>query len=260
MNRKALSAVLVIVGVAVFLWFVVDRSSDSEFNASQELLEQADSAAPTKTIKETLAVESEADYSEKAAKVPEPPAAINGSDEQLRQTAAGLSPALAGWLQPAEQIRKWVSAIDQLASFKLPTKNLPVVYNKEPFLTVETEKGYISDPGNYTRWDDMVTTVTAVDPKDLVIYYKKWTPFLEAAYNELGNPQSFDNQIRTMIEHMLVIEPLPDGAALHRPKVLYEYVDPVLENADSLSKWVWRLGPDNMAKLQTWLRELQAYL
>ncbi|MEX1668246.1 DUF3014 domain-containing protein [Zhongshania guokunii] len=260
MNWKALSAVAVIVGIAAFVWFVLDRSATSEFNDEVMATVTDDSAKPEKTVKETLAVESEADYSEKAAEVPEPPAAVNGSDEQLRAAAAKLSAPLAGWLQPAEQVRKWVSAIDQLATYRLPTKHLPIVYSKEPFLVIKTEEGLVNDPGNYKRWDGMISTVTAAEPKSLAIFYKKWSPFLEGTYNELGNPQSFDNQLRTMIEHLLMVEPIPENAAFKRPKVLYEYVDPVLENADPLSKWMWRLGPDNMKKLQDWLRELQSYL
>jgi hypothetical protein len=258
MNWKALSAVVVIVGIAGFVWYVLDRSANSEYNDT--VIETVEDLTPKKVVKETLAVESEEDYSEKAAKAPAPPVAIDGSDGQIRDAAATLSEPLAGWLQPAEQMRKWVSVIDQLATYRFPTKHLPVVYNKEPFLAVKTENGFQNDPGNYKRWDPLINTVTAIDPKNLAIYYKKWSPFLEGTYNELGNPQSFDNQLRTMIEHFLIVEPIPADAALKQPKVLYEYVDPALENADPLSKWMWRLGPDNMAKLQNWLRELESYL
>ncbi|WP_373090980.1 DUF3014 domain-containing protein [Zhongshania sp.] len=260
MNWKALSAVVVIVGIAAFVWFVLDRSATSEYNDEPTPALIDETNKPEKAVKQTLAVESEEDYSEKAAAVPEPPAAVNGSDEQIRAAAAKLSSPLAGWLQPSEQVRKWVSAVDQLANYRLPTKHLPFVYSKEPFLVIKTEDGLVNDPGNYTRWDSMIATVTATDPKNLAIFYKKWSPFLEGTYNELGNPQSFDNQLRTMIEHLLIVEPIPENAAMKRPKVMYQYVDPVLENADPLSKWMWRLGPENMKKLQDWLRELESYL
>ena len=258
MNWKALSAVVVIVGIAGFVWYVLDRSANSEYNDT--VIETVDGANSKKTVKETLAVESEDDYQEKAAKAPEPPVAIDGSDEQIRTAAATLSEPLATWLQPAEQVRKWVSVIDQLATYRFPSKHLPMTYDKEPFLAVKTESGFQNDPGNYQRWNGLVTTVTAVDPKNLAIYYKKWSPFLEGTYNELGNPQSFDNQLRTMIEHFLMVEAIPADAALKQPKVLYEYVDPALENADPLSRWMSRLGPENMKKLQDWLRELESYL
>lgn len=258
MNWKALSAVVVIVGIAAFVWYVLDRSANSEYN--ETAIATVEDATPKKTVKETLAVESEQDYVEKAAEVPAPPVAINGSDDQMRGAAAILSEPLATLLKPTEQVRRWVIVIDQLATYRFPNKYLPIVYDKEPFLAVKTENGYQNDPGNYKRWVGLINTVTTVDPKTLAIYYKKWSPFLEGTYNELGNPQSFDNQLRTMIEHFLMVEAIPANAAFKRPKVFYEYIDPVLENADPLSKWMWRLGPENMKKLQNWLRELNSYL
>jgi hypothetical protein len=262
MNWKALSAIVVIVGIAGLVWYVLDRSTNSEYYGTvvETVDDAVDDGKPEKTVKETLAVESEDDYIEKAAKTPAPPVAINGSDEQMRAAAATLSEPLAALLQPREQVRKWVAVVDQLATYRFPTKHLPIVYKKEPFLVVKTEGGYLNDSGNYGRWSALVNTVTTVEPKNVAIYYKKWSSFLEDTYSELGNVQSFDNQLRTMIEHLLVVEAIPADAALKRPKVFYEYVDPVLENADPLSKWMWRLGPENMKKLQGWLRDLESFL
>ncbi len=263
MNWKSLSAIVVVAAVGAFVWFVVERSATSEFNDTAALSgDSLDAAAslPAVAGKPSLAVEREADYEEEAAKAPPPPREIDGSDQQVREAAAELSPALAKWLQPQHQIRKWVALVDQMARFRLPSKHLPLAYDKEPFLVIKTAKGMANDPGNFRRWEPLVNSITALSPKKVAIYYKKWSPFLEASYNELGNPQSFDNQLRTTIEHLLIVEPISETAELRRPKVFYEYADPVLENADPLSKWLWRLGPDNMQKLQHWLRDLQSYL
>ncbi|NKI17741.1 DUF3014 domain-containing protein [Spongiibacter sp. KMU-166] len=261
MNWKMLSAIVAVGVLAGVVWFVVERAGNSPYNDTN-LAEATDldDQPPKKQVKETLAVESEPDYQQEAAKAPEPPKAIDGSDTQLREAAAALSPKLAEWVSPDHQVRKWVALIDQMAAYRLPSKHLPVVFNKEPFLAIKTERGLINDPGNFRRWDPVVNTVTGIEPKKLAIYYKKWSPFLESSYNELGNPQSFDNQLRTTIEHLLIVEPIPADTELKRPKVFYEYADPVLEGADPLSKWLWRLGPENMKKLQAWLKELQSYL
>ncbi len=263
MNWKSLSAIVIVAAVGAFVWFVVERSATSEFNDSAGLRdgeERAAMPAVKAAPKATLAVELEEDYEREAAKAPPPPREIDGSDEQLREAAAVLSPQLAEWLRPEHQVRKWVALVDQMARYRLPSKHLPLVYDKEPFLAIKTAKGMTNDPGNFRRWEPLVDALTGLDAKKVAIYYKKWSPFLEASYNELGNPQSFDNQLRTTIEHLLIVEPIPATTELRRPKVFYEYADPVLENADPLSKWLWRLGPDNMAKLQAWLRELQNYL
>lgn len=262
MNWKAVSAVVAIVAVAAFVWFVLERSSTSEVNelSSEEASGQEKLAEAKKVVKETLEVESDPQYQEKAKQIVAPPKTVENSDEPVREAAADLAEPLAGWLQPADQVRKWVALVDQMAAHKLPSRNLPVAYNKDSFLVIETEQGLVADPANYDRWDTLINTITALDPKQVAIYYKKWSPLLESSYNELGNPQSFDNQFRTTLEHLLFIDPIPSDAKLKQPKVFYEYVDPKLENADQLSKWMWRLGPDNMARLQAWLKELQSYL
>ncbi|QQD17176.1 DUF3014 domain-containing protein [Spongiibacter nanhainus] len=265
MNWKAIVAVIALAGVASFVWYVVDQSAGSDFNRQ---LTPADSSAedgsddrPRKTVKETLAVESEEDYQEKAKKAIEPPDSIAGSDDQVRAAAGDLSEPLGSYLSPDEQVRKWVSLIDQMAEYRLPSKHLPVVYNKDSFQVIKNDSGQlVNDPANFDRWDPLINAVTSLDPKNLAVYYKKWSPFLEKAYNELGNPQSFDTQLRSTIEHLLVVEPIPDDTPLKQPKVFYEYADPVLENADPLSKWMWRLGQENMLALQEWLRQLRSYL
>ncbi|AKH69234.1 Protein of unknown function (DUF3014) [Spongiibacter sp. IMCC21906] len=260
MNWKAISAVVAIVAVAAFVWFILERSATTGSGDVVDAPQTIEPSKPKKTVKETLAVESDPEYKEKAETIVAPPAKVDDSDDKVREAAADLSEPLSKWLLPAQQIRKWVALVEQMASNKLPSRNMPVSYNKDSFLVIEKGDALVADPANFERWDTLINTITALDPKQVAIYYKKWSPLLETSYNELGNPQSFDNQFRTTVEHMLFVEPISANAKLKQPKVFYEYVDPKLENADALSKWMWRLGPENMEALQAWLKELQSYL
>ena len=52
----------------------------------------------------------------------------------------------------------------------------------------------------------------------------------------------------------------PMGATLVRPHIFYQYADPELEAASPLTKWMWRLGPENMLELQDFARNLSAEL
>lgn len=152
MNWKVISAIVVLLVVAGFVWFVVDRSANSDYNEPVSEQDLEPSMSPkVGQVKETLAVESEEDYQEEADKAPAPPKQIDGSDQQVREAAGELSPTVADWLVPQHQVRKWVAMIDQMAGFRLPNKNLPVQYPKEPFLVIKTEKGIANDPGNYRR-------------------------------------------------------------------------------------------------------------
>ncbi|MBD2858370.1 DUF3014 domain-containing protein [Spongiibacter sp. KMU-158] len=259
MNLKILAGVLIAAAIAVGGWFYLSSKENPQPSTTNTPESLPELAAETK-VKEVLAVEEEEDFQEQTDSLVAAPASVRGSDEVVREAVSDLSPSLTDYLGPDQQLRKWIVVVDQLAGYKWPTKNLPLLYPKADFKVLNTSNGMVSSPENSKRWDKLIGLVSNLDAKRVAIYYKNWSPLIEGTYKELGNPNSFDFQLRDAIDHLLFIKPLPAQAQLHRPKVFYEYVDPALENADPLSKWMWRLGPDNMAKLQAWLRELKAYL
>src|SRR5690606_21065593 len=74
------------------------------------------------------------------------PGMLDGSDEMTRAAANELSPTLLKWLLPAEQIRKWVALVDQLADGRLPTKNLPLLFPMPAFDTIRTDDAARMNP------------------------------------------------------------------------------------------------------------------
>ncbi len=200
-----------------------------------------------------------------AVQVPLP--ALSESDDEARETATELAPKLAAWLKPNEQIRKWVIAVDLAADGVLMEKNRPLAFPMSAFKVTGAETGSRSsaegsrpDAANFGRTDELVDTVTAIPPARLAALYRSWRPLFEEAYRELGKPGSFDARLKLAIERALAVEPLAGTPTLVRPKVYYRYADPKLEQASDIDKLLWRMGPDNSAKLQAWLTELRAGL
>lgn len=259
MNIKVVAGVLVgVLLVAAGAWYLVKQDPQPAVEAP--VAEAEPSVADETQVKENLAVEQEEDYQQQAEQAVPPPLQVDGSDAVVRDAVTDLSSPLADLMKPQQLLRKWIVVIDQLAGYKWPTKNLPVSYTKPDFKVLKTDKGTYAAPENHLRWNALIAMVTAMDAKRVAVYYKQWSPLLESTYRELGNPNSFDHQLRDAIEHLLFIKPLPEKAKLHRPKVFFEYLDPALENADPLSKWMWRLGEENMSALQQWLKELKSYM
>ena len=56
---------------------------------------------------------------------------------------------------------------------------------------------------------------------------------------------------------MLAVPVLRGDIELVQPKVLFEYADPALEGLTDLQKQVLRMGPDNVERLQTYLRSMR---
>ncbi len=195
---------------------------------------------------------------DEAVAVEQPPLpALVDSDEPAREAAGELSQKLVAWLTPQEQVRKWVVAIDLAADGALPGKNRPLAYPVGAFKVTGSEGDYRPDPANHGRTTELVDTLTAIPPARAAAFYRHWQPLFDEAYRELGKPGSFDARLRQAIERAIAVEPLRGEPVLVRPSVFYRYADPQLERASDIEKLLWRMGPDNGAKLQRWLAEFR---
>lgn len=288
MNGKVILAILVVIAGAV--GYVFYSSSTSDWN--QVAQEESQTPEPEITVpkpespagnKAPEAVtpepkpESTAEPEVEAAEpepVPEPepevapepqlvsaPISLNNSDARVKQAVTDVAQRMVRWLTPPEQIRKWVLAVDLIADGKIPYKHSPVKYEKDPFLVLPNgAESYVADAGNHSRWDALIAVTSDIPVKDAARYYREWLPLLERAYGELGKPGTFNQRFLTALGRIRSVGEPPTGAKLVRPHVFYEYADPELEGASPLSKWVWRLGPENMLELQDFARNLSAEL
>lgn len=189
-----------------------------------------------------------------------PPADLNDSDGRAQAAAADLSPKIASLMSPREQIRKWVLMTDLMAGGQLPNKRRPLDYPVESFKVEKQGDRVVMSDANYQRVEPLIERVTSMEPERVAAYYDTWQPLLESAYGEQGKPGSFHQRVTSTIDRILEVEPLTGQPELVRPNVMYKYKDPKLEKAPELNKWLWRMGPDNMEKLQAFLRELRPLL
>lgn len=189
-----------------------------------------------------------------------PPSDLNDSDGRVQAAAADLSPKIASMMSPREQVRKWVLMTDLMAAGQLPNKRRPLDYPVESFKVEKQGDRVLMSDANYQRVAPLVDRVVSMEPERVAAYYDTWQPLLESAYGEQGKPGSFHQRVTETIDRILEVEPLTGQPELVRPNVMYKYKDPKLEKAPELNKWLWRMGPDNMEKLQDFLRELRPLL
>jgi hypothetical protein len=188
------------------------------------------------------------------------PGMLDGSDEMARTAAGELSATLLKWLLPAEQIRKWVALVDQIADGRLPDKDRPLLFPMPAFDTVTIDGSVRMNPVNFTRANLLIDTLTAIDASKLADYYHAWRPLLESAYRELGKGDEFHGRLLLAIQNVVEAPRPPIDATLARPKVFYIYADPALEKNTAVTKLLWRLGPDNQRRLQEYLGGLMPLL
>ena len=210
-----------------------------------EISQQPDNPAPV----EPLASEPEP---EPAYEVVAPPETIDNSDTVVKKAVLALSPKLAEWLIPEEQVRKWVLAVDKLADGQLPRRYRPMQYPMDKFRVKAYGDLNVMEDVNYGRLKPLIDTLKEIDPKLLAAYYQAWKPLLEQAYSQQGEPGTFEERLMLAIDRFLTIRPLEEKGVLVRPHVFYVYEDEELEKATDIEKLAWRMGEENMRELQTY--------
>ena len=97
-----------------------------------------------------------------------------------------------------------------------------------------------------------------MDPVEMAELFVRYEPALEKAWQALGErpAQSFRQRAIEVLEHLAAFEPPASRPALHRPQVLYEYIDPSLEQLSWGRKILVRIGPEHAPPVQRKLAAL----
>ena len=252
MNRKIIVALVVLVAIlAIGKYLQTDAVTPLP-----KVEKPQPQSAPQPLVREAPVAAS--DNAAPVEQVPLP--ALAESDAGVREAAGELAQKLLAWLTPAEQIRKWVVAVDLAADGELVGKNRPLAYPVAPFKVIGSGDDLRADAANFDRTTELVDTLTSIPPVRAAAVYRSWRPLFEEAYRELGKGGSFDAQLRQALARVLAVKPLDAAPALVQPQVFYRYADPQLEKASDIDKLLWRMGPDNSAKLQAWLTQVRAAL
>lgn len=254
MKNWAITAALVVLVVFCAGWYL-QRVWEQPFPA------EVASISPLKAASAPIEPLSASGISEKEAApsfAPIPPADI--SDSAVIAAANDLAPQLVQWLAPSEQVRKWVALVDQMAAGKLPRSYLPLDYPMTSFLTKQRHNRLMLNKANYRRADWLINVVTNISTVSLAHTYQTWLPQLNTAFRDIGGKGGFDKRLREAIHQVLVVQPLKSPADLTRIGDYYQFTDPKLEHASAFEKFLWRLGPDNTERLQSYLHELEPLL
>ncbi|MEE8056487.1 MAG: DUF3014 domain-containing protein [Pseudomonadales bacterium] len=270
MQDKIIPAVITVMAIIALIFIVKYIIVPAP---SSKILEESAPLQTTQIVRETPSPESaEPEHSAPPKPLPiaekplnepailPPPPSLEDSDTQVLLAVADFAPALIQWLIPEQQIRKWVLAIDLMADGKLPKRYRPVDYPMDKFVVEQQGLDTVAAADNHPRMNAIISTLTSIKPSQLVQYYRQWSPLLEKAYREQGKPDTFNQRLQQAINHVLAAKPLSDNPALTRPSVLYRYRDESFELATDIDKLLWRMGPENSARLQNFLRELHFQL
>ncbi len=196
------------------------------------------------------------------ATLPELEASDEAAGAAMRELF-GAAPVEA-FLIPRDLIRRIVLTVDSLDRDPLPLWLRPVRRVPGPLEVQAQGEGDAQvlelSAANAARYRPLVEAFVAVDAQDFANLYRRYYPLFQDAYDRIGNPRRryFNDRLIEILDHLIATPAVDEPIALVRPKVLYRFADPALEERSSGQKALLRLGRVQAAQVQAKLRELRS--
>lgn len=196
---------------------------------------------------------------------PAPPTlpVLGDSDHFMLDALAGLvgNPSLMKLFQTEKIIRNIVVTVDNLPRDRTPMNAVPVKPAPGLFLVAGTENEPTIGPKNAARYAPYVKIAEVVDAKKLVGLYVRLYPLFQQAYEDLGYPkQYFNDRLLVALDDLLAAPDIKEPVKLARPKVLYLFADPALEERSIGQRILMRIGGANGAAIKAKLHEIKQEL
>jgi hypothetical protein len=191
---------------------------------------------------------------------------LDQSDALVRKLAASLSshPQLALWLAQEGLVARLTVVAENVAAGANPRTHLGFLTPRRRFQVVTRNDRLVADPRSYEGYDAFADGVASLDATACARVYRLLEPLFDAAYRDLGHPDSrFRVILAATLARLSKVPVLTEDAPLRpvvKPILLYQYEDPRLEALSIPQKLFLRTGPRNVAKVQAKLRELDGAL
>jgi len=199
--------------------------------------------------------------SPRIAKRPVPP--LTESDGAMHESLADLlsKRRFVDLFTPKDFVQRVVTTLDNLPRKTVSTRLLPVKSPAGQLMTKSAGEVTSLSPANYSRYDTYINIVRTTDAKQLVATYVHFYPLFQEAYVELGYPKKqFNDRLVEVIDNLLETPDVEQPVNLVRPKVMYQFDEPELEELSAGQKLLVRMGPENAAVLKAKLREIRREL
>ena len=241
--------VLIVLAIAVYYFFIQDRGGGQA--TAEEVVEQA---MPSTTEEEKEIAEEE--------EVEPLQVDLNKSDPVIRDLIKGITsnPRLEDWAKTNDLVLKFVAGIDNIANGQSPRAQVDFFDLSEGFHVVERNGRTYLDPASYDRYNTVAEVFDSLDTNGTVRLYKQLKPVMQEAYSDLGYPDTdFQDTLAKAIVELLKV-PVVKDILVEKKIISYAMVDPELEGLSQAQKHLLRMGPENILRIQSKLREFAAAL
>jgi hypothetical protein len=188
---------------------------------------------------------------------------LENSDSMMRQALSELMgrKPFDELVYPAQLIRRIVATVDNLPRETAPRRVMPLQPVPGSLAAAATADQLIIGPANAARYAPYVRVIESLDSRTLVRRYIDSYALFQRAYEELGYPNRYYNDLLVeAIDDLLAAPEITAPIRIVQPKVLYQFEDPDLETRSAGQKIMIRMGTDNAAKVKGKLREIRRQL
>jgi hypothetical protein len=187
--------------------------------------------------------------------------ALEASDDFVREQVSPLSPGMSEWLKQDDLVRRFAVVIDNARVGDYPRRQLAFLTPAAKFPVLQQGDRMLLDPDGYHRFDTFVDTAISIDPQRAATLLRTLAPLLVEALQELGakDPDPF-TAMREGIDQILATPDLEGDIEVVQPKVYYQFADANLEALKPLQKQLLRMGPQNLARIKSYLMQVKGYL
>ncbi len=184
---------------------------------------------------------------------------LKESDEWFRKRIQDFwsYPKLAEWLKVKDLVRRITAAVDNIADGQSPRPHLKFLAPEKGFTIVKKGGKLYLNPQSYRRYDLVADAFASLNAPEGVRVFREIKPLFQEAYRELGYPnEDFQDTLVRAIKELLGTPTVEGDIALDQGMVTYEMADEELEDLSNAQKHLLRMGPQNIRKIQSKLREI----
>jgi hypothetical protein len=191
--------------------------------------------------------------------VPEPEVSLGRQQQLLREDlAVRLGPGQLEVLVEERLLERLVTTVNSLDGAPVPLRFRPLAHVPGlPRLDSDGDDWRLTETPDprYRLYRAMFDRMDAVEMAEL---FDRYEPALDKAWQALGENagQTFRQRTIEILKHLAEFEPPASRPTLHQPKVLYEYIDPSLEQLSWGRKILVRIGPEHAPPVQRKLAAL----
>ncbi len=188
---------------------------------------------------------------------------LAGSDAVVREVVAALSsqPEVVIWLANEDLIRRFVASVHLIAEGKNPRSQFEFLKPTGRFSGVERGDGWVIDPKSYRRYDLVAQSFAGLDIEGTVRVFNELEPLIDEAHREIAPPgTTFKATLKKAFDLLLAVPVIEGDVALDPKVVSFAYGDERLEGLPEAKKQLLRMGPENVARIQAKIMDLEAAL